>query len=186
MNLSLTGLCLPVTAGNASGSTFAAQAGRGTIHGEFASPSANLLETGCSGFHTPATEFEACRSMRQRIRPVSSAEPRGADDIAAGGTERAFASIMNVSLAVGGAERYPSSESGNRPEYWPDPGTALTSCTVTGHSTIDAPMNAVSENIHATPPQFAAVAPILHLDTQVTANGRTTTPNNGAADAGGR
>ena len=47
-------------------------------------------------------------------------------------------------------------------------------------------MNTFLENIHATPPQLAAVAPILHYDMQVTATRRTTTLSNGAADANGR
>jgi hypothetical protein len=42
------------------------------------------------------------------------------------------------------------------------------------------------ENIRATQPLFAVVAPILHCDQQMTVDARGTTLNDGAADAAGR
>jgi hypothetical protein len=51
---------------------------------------------------------------------------------------------------------------------------------------LDDQMNAAGENIRATCPNSAVVAPILHHVMQVTASDHGTTLNNGAADAAGR
>lgn len=47
-------------------------------------------------------------------------------------------------------------------------------------------MKPVEENIPATPPLSATVAPILHSTVHMNAIDRGTTLNNGAADAAGR
>lgn len=47
-------------------------------------------------------------------------------------------------------------------------------------------MMRIGENIHATPPACATVAPILHGWVRATPADRGTTPSTGAADANGR
>jgi hypothetical protein len=47
-------------------------------------------------------------------------------------------------------------------------------------------MMRIGENIHATPPSYATVAPILHEWVRANLNDRGTTSNTGAADADGR
>jgi hypothetical protein len=47
-------------------------------------------------------------------------------------------------------------------------------------------MTSSNKNIPATPPQFGAVAPILHCEVHVTVTGRSTTLTNGAANAARR
>jgi len=54
--------------------------------------------------------------MKQRFRPLLSAEPRGADATTAGGTKRAWSSIMNVSRAFFNLARYSNSQGGMTPE----------------------------------------------------------------------
>jgi hypothetical protein len=53
-------------------------------------------------------------------------------------------------------------------------------------SVADIRMIRIGENIHATYPSYATVAPILHRSGRKTPVDRSTTLNNGATDADGR
>ena len=53
-------------------------------------------------------------------------------------------------------------------------------------SLADNRMMRISENIHATYPLYATLAPILHRSVRKTLTERSTTLSNGAADADGR
>jgi len=125
VTLERTGVYLTGDQEAASSRWFCGLHGVTSIHRRFGCRTANLLETECSGSHTPATEIEACRSMRQRFRPLSAAEPRWFDHVIAGGTERAWASIMNVSHAAYTVARYATAQAETRhnvcrvgKQYW--------------------------------------------------------------------
>lgn len=156
------------------------------IHRRIPTDRANLLESWCAASHTRTTGFSTCRLMRQRFRPLLSAERHDADRLVCVGKEHVAAGSRIVTAALRNVVRYPHRPRRGSPENGHRLPRQSNRRTATGQPPSHAPMTPCRKNIHATPPQFTTVAPILHGSMTVATSSRAPNLNNGAADADGR
>jgi len=91
-----------------AGPTSTSRAAPGAVR-DFVVDTANLLESGRRGFHTPPSRFEACRLIGRHHWPVLSAGTCGGADLLPEPAARIGASIMIVSRRSRVHARYANS-----------------------------------------------------------------------------